>query len=700
MRIQFAVSPHHCESVRILRTCLLTLLLTLVAACGDNDASPPPAGTVEENPPRVLGRVLSTSDQLAAASGEGVTARLLALLFPAVRAAIPGLAPVPGAQVELLRVDDAGVPVGAPLATVTSDADGAFAIEGLPAEGMLMLRVSLRTEVLRAFVTQESIDLTPVSELAVRRVESGLSEGARLSDFSRAELAALFGYLDGLRVDAGADLDATITRLDTEAGDPFTSLLQSFRDGDDAARIGEGDYGVIEFTSTLRDPVLAPGEGLMSGIDAASGVGMITLDAGARAVQAFVPRAVFVQDFNGGGPSAAADQDVIAADDLRGQMHVAANDGRVLVLDPGRPAIAAVPGAAVPDGSLMVHPLVIMLDRSAGLVTAGGGLRFVARGPEPIFAGETLTRLDPLGGEATQYHLLRMFHAYAPAGEATVTIGAAGGIANFDSAPRSRTFTGDSAPDDYGGFVLSAGRSPLAIDPQAGLVSATDPGTALPASGLFRLVPGTGLLELRMDDGDGSHVGTGLLSADGQVLVMEMAGAADDGLLERALMVAVRRTEGDAPPPVAGFYHVIGYANRVHIDEEGVSLGSAVRHGALRLNAEDGLIDQVALFGREFRLEVGASSGAPIEALTMAETTSIPGIYSVDEDGAVRLELTIERADGGLEQLVAVGASDGSGNFIALVVRSEGDAGDGRGLLFLVRQGGSEVSAGASAPAD
>lgn len=46
------------------------------------------------------------------------------------------------------------------------------------------------------------------------------------------------------------------------------------------------------------------------------------------------------------------------------------------------------------------------------------------------------------------------------------------------------------------------------------------------------------------------------------------------------------------------------------------------------------------------------------------------------------------------------GSSDRNGNFVALAVRSEGDAGDGRGLLFLVRRGGGEVSAGAGAPAD
>lgn len=702
MRIQSAVFPLHYVSVRILRTGLLALSLVLAAACSDDDASPPAAGTIEENPPRVLGRVLSTPDQIASASDEGIAVRLLALLSPSAQAAIPGLAPAPGVQVELLRVDDAGAPSGAPLATVTSDADGVFAIERLPAAGMLMLRASLRTEVLRAFVTDENTDLTPASELAVRRVGSGMGEGNRLSDFSRAELAALAGYLDGLRVAAGVDLGATITRLDTQAGSPFASLLQSFRDGGDAATVGEGDYGTLEFTSTLRDPALSPGEDLAAGIDAASGVGMITLDADARAVRAFVPRAVYVQGFSGGAPSEDAAQDVIAAGDLRGQTHVTAADGRALVLDPGRPAVAAVPGAAVPDGSLMVHPLVLALDRPAGLVAAGAGLRFVAPEPEPAFTGETLTRIDPLGGEATQYHLLRMFHAYVPGGEATIVVGAASGSASFDSSPQSRAFTGDAAPSDYGGFAFGAGRSPLAIDPQLGLVSAADPGTALPANGLFRLVPGTGLLELRADDDGGSHVGTGLLSADAQVLVMEMAGAAEDGLLERALMVAVRRSEGDAPPPVAGFYHVVGYANRVQANEAGVFLGSVVRHGALRLNAEDGLVDEVDLFSREFRLEAGdASSDEPIEALAMAETASVPGTYVVDESGAVRLELTIERADGALDRLVAAGAADRSGNFIALAVRSEGDAGEGRGLLFLVRRGDDgEASAGASAPAD
>lgn len=54
MRIRSSVFTPHCEWVRILRICLLTLSLTIVAACSDDDESPLTAGVSEVNPPRVL----------------------------------------------------------------------------------------------------------------------------------------------------------------------------------------------------------------------------------------------------------------------------------------------------------------------------------------------------------------------------------------------------------------------------------------------------------------------------------------------------------------------------------------------------------------------------------------------------------------------------------------------------------------------
>jgi len=675
--------------------CVLAACVILTAGCGsDGDGPSSAADGGDFNPPRVAGRVLSTSDQLAARSGGGMFVAILRFLSAHAQAASPGLIPAPGVQVELLRVDESGAPSGAPIDTVTSDADGAFVIDGLPAQGMLMLRASLRTETVRAFVTAENLELTPASELAVRRVESSIQEGERLSGFSRTELAALSGYLEGLRVEAAGTLEETITQLETQAGRQFDVMLDSLRDGDESVAIGDGDHGVIEFTSTLRDPALAPEAGFRSGVDVASGVGMITLDARARAARAFVPRAVFVQDLFADNSARMvtddAAEDLIPGDDLGDQMHAASANGQVFVLDPERPAIAVTPGAITVDGTLMVHPLAIAVDGPGGLVAAGAGLRFMSRWPEPVFAAEAVTRLDPLGAEATPYHLVRMFHSYS-ATEAGVTIGAGGGNVAFDSAPQSRAFTGDPAREDYGGFISGAGGGALTLDSGGGILPDSGFATVVPASGLFRMVPGTGLMELRADDDDGTRIGAGVVSADGHVAVMEMA-AANEDRVERILAVAIRQS-GDGAPPVAGMYHAIEYTSRVRVDEgadEGAFfLGASVRHGMLRLSAEDGLVDDVDLFVRAFSLGTGAGAGGSIEAGAMAETAAVPGTYRVDENGAVRLELTVGGVDGGLERIVAAGAADASGDFIALAVHSEGSAaGDGRGLLLLVRQSG------------
>jgi hypothetical protein len=355
-----------------------------------------------------------------------------------------------------------------------------------------------------------------------------------------------------------------------------------------------------------------------------------------------------------------------------------------LLLDSSRPAVAVTPGAITADGTLMVHPLVVTFDSASGLVAAGAGLRFVSRWPQPVFAAETLTRLDPLGAEATQYHLVRMFHSYAPGIEAGVAVGAGGGDMTFDSAPQSRAFIGEQEPGDYGGFLSGPGRGALTLDAEAGDPSDSGFVTIVPASGLFRVVAGTGLMELRANDDAGSRIGAGIVSADGRMAVMEMSAVVEERL-ERILAVAIRHSE-NGPPPVSGGYHVVEYTNRIVEDPEtgSHSLAVSTRHGRLHMSAEDGLIDEADLLSRTFTL--GAVEPRVIRAELTEETAVMPGTYLVDENGAIRLELTLERADGDREQIVGVGAADASGDFIALAVQTEAAGAQGRGLLLLVRQ--------------
>lgn len=686
MRIQPAV-PHFPSLSTLLRLCVLLACLLLAAGCSDDDPVSAAVDDGDSNPPRITGRVLSTPDQLVAGPGGGVFAAILRLLTGYVQAATPGLVPAPGIQVELLRVGGGSNASGTPVETVTTDADGGFVIDRVPSQGLLMLRANLRTEVLRGFVTGENAALTPASELAVRRVEESVREGDILSAYSRTDLAALSGYLEGLRVEAADSFNETIAQLDARAGRQFDGILDNLG-GSDGFVIGEGNRGVVEFTTTLRDPLLADVEGFSRGVDVASGVGMLTLDAEARAEHAFVPRAVFVGDIVSGDSARAVSstEDLIPGDDLRGLAYAAGRNGQVLLVDPARPQIAVVPGAITDGGAIMVNPLLIAVDGAEGLVAAGAGLQFATRWPAPVFAAETLTSLDPLGGEATLYHLVRMFHSYPLVPGMNVAIGAGSGTISFDSSPQSRAFIGDSGPDDYGGFQSSLGRGAMKFGPVAEDSSDSGFQTIIPSSGLFRVLAGTGMIELRANDDSGSRIGGGVMSADGQVAVMEMS-ASDENRLERALTIAIRHS-GDVPPPVSGHYHLVGYANRVIEDsgDDSSAVAVAIRQGMLHLNAEDGLVDEADLLLRMFRLKAAATGS--IGAGDMEETLVLPGSWTIDGSGAMRLELELEQADGSRERIEAVGAAAASGDFIALAVRGGTADGEGRGLLILVRQSG------------
>lgn len=667
---------------------IVGFIAALLAGCGgDGDSVGGTDGT--GNPPAIAGVVLVTPEQVASALPEGFIARLASLFSSAARAQAVGLVPLTEAQIRLFRVGESGEAIEPALQSTTTDADGSYAFENLPAQGLLMVQASARTAILRAYVGTDRVDVTPASELGVRRVTRTIDASARLADLSRPELAALTAYLEALPLPAGRGFDATLESLDAAAGPLFIELLVSYSDEGAEIAPRAGSHGAVEFGSMLRDPALLAAEGMVGGVDTGSGVGVLTFGEGGG--PAFIARELFVQEPDGAVRANPGD-DLASGADLRGLLHVPAANGQLLVV--GVDGAGAVPGAVLADDGLMIYPLNVAHERGGALAAFGAGLRMVMRWPESAPSIIANTRLDALGGEPSGYHLVSMSQSFKGSDSPVMTVAAGSGVLVFDSSPQSRVFPGDSEARDFGGFTAGAGRSPLTLALDDYAVSESDLGSMLPSTGLYRIVAGTGLLELRAEDG--ARIGAGVLSADGEIVAVETSSSSETaGAMERGFGIAIRRAD-DAVPALDGAYNLLEYTIRIVADGEDPPRTALVagvqRHGIVHLDGEGGIVGEATLFDREARLDLGAAragSDAAIARTAAAETLAMPGTFRVDGSGAVSLELPLQRdGDDRVETLSAAGAADRSGNFIALAVRSAGRD-PGRGLLFLVRQPGS-----------
>ena len=670
----------------------------LLVACSDDDAPAAADGGPPGNPPRVAGTVLVTPEQVAAASQNGLLARLASFLSGPAQAQLPGLVPLSNAQVQLFRADESAGLIEPSLRSTSTNESGEYAFDDLPGEGLLIVRAAAGSADLRAFVSGARVDITPASELTVRRVGAALDEDTPLSHFSRPELAALNGYLQGLlSLDAaGMDLEQVIAALDTRAGPLFSGLVAAYAEPDMETSLRAGSYGAVEFSAALRDPAPLADEGFAGGIDAASGTGVMIFGAEADAPDpAFVPRGLYLQEFDAAPRDASAErQDLWPGDDLSGLLHVLGMNGQLVVSDAARTDGASEVGlgAATAGGALMVYPLILGRDRDGAVAASGAGLRFAARWSEPV-SSETITLLDPLGGGATLYHVMGLYRKFRGGADSpSVTAGSATGTLSFDSAAQSRTFPGDAEAREYGSFSTLVGRNAVTLALDDYVADGGEPGTAL-RNGLYYVVPGTGLMELRHADEDGTRFGSGALSPDGEIVAMQTELVEPDGTLERAFAVAIRQSSGETPP-LTGVYNVVQYTAYLRSDGEEppqtAFLAHGLRQGTLRLSGEDGLIDEGLLFSRGAGLDAAAARAgetASLAASTAVESLSTTGSFTAGDNGAVSLEILIEREGGSVETVVGTGAASAAGDFVALAIRSEGaESGPGRGMMFLLRQ--------------
>ncbi|MFL1456423.1 hypothetical protein ACJO5Y_18430 [Marinobacter sp. GN3S48] len=199
------------------------------------------------------------------------------LVSPAA-AAISGLQPVEGADVELIRVDDDGTQIGEVLATGRTSVDGSYTLtlpEGVNLAGNLVARITGPNDAqMRSQVVEQAVDIDPASEFILQKfVDSDASlESLEVNDVVRIRnrveefdltaspdfrLADMLAELDKV---VGEDLEAQIALATTEAGDASTiagnyrtsAMVFGLHDSDNNSG-GTWDVGVFggdfEFTA-------------------------------------------------------------------------------------------------------------------------------------------------------------------------------------------------------------------------------------------------------------------------------------------------------------------------------------------------------------------------------------------------------------------------------------------------------------------
>lgn len=173
-------------------------------------------------------------------------------LIPPAAAAITGLDPVEGADVELIRVDNNGDQTGEVLATATTSITGDYTLNipaGVSLAGNLVVRIQGANAEMRSQVVEQDVDINPLSEYVLQRF---IENGTELDTLNTDSVLTLRGKAEEFDIAATADLSSMLDRLDQEIGE--------FVDGQ-VNRITSGTADVTEIAGDWRSNAIEFGIG-------------------------------------------------------------------------------------------------------------------------------------------------------------------------------------------------------------------------------------------------------------------------------------------------------------------------------------------------------------------------------------------------------------------------------------------------------
>jgi len=205
---------------------------------GGDTGSNDPASTTT-----ITGTVEAPNGSLAQVRDRSLLARASDWLFVPASAEITGLQSVSGLQIDVVDLDTGDVVI--PNVAQTGSG-GEFSFDtDLDLRSSLALRVSGST-IMRAPLSDASVDLNPVSEAVTRALEDAVTGGASFADFTIEEIETLVDYLQSQDLDlsSASSIDDAVTRFDS-ASPGTADLVDEIATADGTSGELGGDYGAV-----------------------------------------------------------------------------------------------------------------------------------------------------------------------------------------------------------------------------------------------------------------------------------------------------------------------------------------------------------------------------------------------------------------------------------------------------------------------
>lgn len=177
----------------------------------------------------------------------------LSFVISPVAAAITGLEPIQGANVDLIRVDDEGNQIGDVLATTETSITGDYKLtlpQGVNLAGNLIVRITGANHDLRAQVVEKEVDISPTSEFVLRKF---IQTGADLDQLEVTDIVKLSGRVEEFDMTAGANLDQMFDVLEQEVGDFLENEVAVVAGGEGDAASVAGNYRSVAVGLELYD---------------------------------------------------------------------------------------------------------------------------------------------------------------------------------------------------------------------------------------------------------------------------------------------------------------------------------------------------------------------------------------------------------------------------------------------------------------
>lgn len=225
---------------------------TILAGCGggSSSSSDDTGGATSRT---ISGTATAPAGAVALRPAPSMFELALNTLIPPAHAAITGLDPVGGATVELLRVDDAGDPVGEVLAETVTSITGDYRLtlpEGVDLAGNLIVRITGGGTEMRAQVVDQAVNINPVSEFVLRKF---IEEGTDLDQLVVTDVVTLSGKVDTFDLTAGNDLSDMLAKLDQEVGEFVEQQVAVIKEQPGDVDSVTGDYRSAAFSLGLHD---------------------------------------------------------------------------------------------------------------------------------------------------------------------------------------------------------------------------------------------------------------------------------------------------------------------------------------------------------------------------------------------------------------------------------------------------------------